>query len=366
MKNFIAIFIAALLFVNGAIFAGPLDKGQVSKDAKWIAHLDNDQLGKSVIGGLIRQSLEQTGALAEMEDCAMFYSFDPFVDVNDITIYGREKDKDKFVVILDGIFDKEALLEVVPPDMQHEVIQYGQTELHIWQGQAQANKRYMGIDLKYDGELELETRQGKVQINEEDINDAGEGKVRINGQHIDAIYGCFFSDELIVLSPDLDAIKSAIDVLNGTAENAQVSDAAASINYDESVFFQVFVKDVGKIAGDEPKAAILQQTDTLELVIGESDGLFFVNVDLLTKSEETAAAIETMLRGILAFAVVASDDEPQVAELASKVAVLSIENSVQIRFESEPESVMELLNKELEEEQGTPPPPPLPPSEQLN
>lgn len=343
MKNFIAIFIAGLLFVNVAIFAGPIDKGQVSKDAKWVAHLDNDQLGKSVIGGLIRQNLEQTGALAEMEDFNALFSFDPFVDINDITIYGREKDKDKFVVIFDGNFDKEELLKIVPPDMQHEVINYGQSELHIWQGEAQANKRYMGLDLKYDGEIKLETRQGEVQINDQVVNPA--------------IYGCFYSDRLIVLSPSLDSIKSAIDVLNGTAENAGESDFIVDSYGNESIFFRAFVKGVGTIAGQEPKAAILQQTDTLELVIGESDGLFFVNVDLVTKSEEIAEAIGTMIEGILAFAVVASDNEPQVAELASKVTVLSIENSVQIRFESEPESVMELLNKELDEELGTPPPP---------
>lgn len=304
MKNFIAIFIAALLFVNGAIFAGPLDKGQVSKDAKWIAHFDNDQFDKSVTGGLIRQSLEQTGAFAEMEDSNMLYSLDPFVDVNDITIYSREKDKDKFVVIFDGNFDKEELLEIVPPDMQHEVIKYGQTELHTWQGKAQ-----------------------------------------INEQHIDAIYGCFYSDRLIVLSPSLDSITSAIDVLNGTAENARESDFIADSYDNESIFFHAFVKGVGTIAGQEPRAAILQQTETLELVIGECDGLFFVNVDLVTKSEEIAAAIGTMLEGILAFAVVAAnDDEPQLAELASKVTILSIENSVQIRFESEPESVVKLLD----------------------
>jgi len=289
MKNFIAIFIAALLFVNGAIFAGPLDKGQVSKDARWIAHLDNDQLRKSVTGGLIRQSMEQTGSLAEMEDFAALYSFDPLVDINDITVYSREKDKDKFVVIFDGNFDKEELLKIIPPDMQHEVINYGQSELHIWQGEAQANKRYMGLDLKYDGEIKLEPRQGEVQINDQVVNQA--------------MYGCFYSDRHIVLSPSLDSIKSAIDVLNGTAENARETDFIADSNDNESIFFRAFVKGVGTIAGDEPKAAILQQTDTLELVIGECDGIFFVNVDLVTKSEETAAAIGTMLEGAFEFSV---------------------------------------------------------------
>jgi hypothetical protein len=347
MKNFIAIFIAALLFVNGAIFAGPLDKSQVSKDAKWIAHLDNDQLGKSVTGGLIRQNLEQTGALAEMEDFAALCSFDPLIDINDITVYSREKDKGKFVVVFDGNFDKEALLSLVPEDMQHEVIKYGQFELHALQEEAQTNKRYMGIDLKYDGEIKLETRQGTVQDNDQVVSQA--------------MYGCFFNDELIVMSPDLDVIKSAIDVLNGTAENARESDFIANSYDNESIFFQATVHNVGGVAGQGPKAAIFQQTETLELVIGESDGLFFVNIDLLTKSAEAAQTIDTMLDGILAFAVLLGEekegDEAKLSELASKVTILSIENSVQIRFESEPESVMELLNKEMEEELEKPSPP---------
>jgi len=160
------------------------------------------------------------------------------------------------------------------------------------------------------------------------------------------MYGCFYSNELIVMSSGMDAVKHAVDVLNGSATNAAggiFNQIALNV---KGAFFQVTGRRVGEMVGEDPGAAALKQSDQLALAVGEVDGKFYIELSLTAKSEEAAQAITQILEGILAFVSLPNEEQPNLAELAKQVKISCELNTVYIYFGTGPEQVVQFLKEQ--------------------
>jgi hypothetical protein len=155
-------------------------------------------------------------------------------------------------------------------------------------------------------------------------------------------YGCFYSDDLIILGSGLTAFKQAIDVLKGSAPSV-VSDVFSD-GLLNNAFFQVAAEDVAQTVGDKPKAALLRQTDKFVIAIGEAEDKIFSVVNLTAKSEETAGYIKKMVDGVVAYLVLAGEEEPEMAELAQMIQLSSSANTIQIRLELKPELIEQIIS----------------------
>jgi hypothetical protein len=153
------------------------------------------------------------------------------------------------------------------------------------------------------------------------------------------------------MSAGLEAVKLAVDVLNGSAKNAAGDTFNQAALNAEGVFIQAMGKRVGEMVGQDPEAAVLKQIDRLGLAIGEVDGTFYIDWRLTAKSEEAAQAITQMLEGILAFASLTNEEQPKLAELAKKVKVSCEQNKVKVKFESAPEVVVQFLKEQWQKNQ---------------
>ncbi|NIP26717.1 MAG: hypothetical protein GWN67_15545 [Phycisphaerae bacterium] len=149
----------------------------------------------------------------------------------------------------------------------------------------------------------------------------------------------------------MDAVKHAVDVLKGSAKNANrgiFNQIALNV---KGAFFQATGRRVGEMVGDDPEAAALKQSDQIALAVGEADGKFYTEVSLTAKSEEAAKAITQILEGIIAFASLPNEQQPKMAELAKKVKVTCELNNVYIYFGSDPESVVQFLKEQWQKNQ---------------
>ena len=316
MRKLMVVLMASVLFAAMPTLAGPLVIEQVSDGANWVAHTDYQQFNNSWTGQLIRKELVNLGIEEKLTNFATVFSFHPLDDVRDVTIYGTGKDREKAIVLIEGVFDKERILALVRMNPQHKEITYGDIVLHEW----------------FD-----ENQQGS--------NDSA-------GQ---MMYGCFYQDDLIVMGAGLEGVKQAIDVLNGSAPNAASGVFNQAALDAKGAFFQVAGKRVGEMVGQDPQAAVLRQTDQLGLAIGEVEGKFYIDLGLTARSEEAAQAITKMLDGIIAFASLPNEEQPMLAELAKKVKVSCEKNTVQVHFESDPEAVVQFLKDQWQRkiEKGT-------------
>jgi hypothetical protein len=239
---------------------------------------------------------------------ATIFSFHPLDDVRDVTIYGTGKDREKAVVLIDGFFDKERILSLLRMNPRYQEIKYSDITLHQW-----------------------------LDENQKDPNQL--------------MYGCFYRDDLIVISAGLDAVKQEVDVLKGSAKNAANGLFNKTALNMEGAFFQAAGKRIGEmVEGEDPQAAALKQSDQLGLAIGENQGKFFINLNLIAKSEEAAQAITKMLDGIIAFVSLPNEQQPLLPELAKKITVSCEQSKVQAVFQAEPESVVQFLKEQWQKD----------------
>lgn len=307
MKKLMMVLMVSVLLAAVPALGGPLVKSRVSGSANWVAHVDNERFNSTQIGRLIREELRNQGVEEDLTNFANVFSFHPLDDVLNVTIYGQGQNPEKAVVLIEAKFDKERLLTVLRFNPSYEEAEYGDIVIHSW-----------------------------VDEKKQDPNDSNVGRM----------YGCFYNDELVVMGAGLEAVKQAVDVLNGSAENA-FSGVFNQASLDaKGAFFQVAANNVGEVVGEEPEAAALKQTDELGLAIGEFEGNFYVDLDLKAKSEEAAQAISKILDGIIAFATLAGEEQPKLAELAKKVELSCVQNTIQVRFKASSETVFSFLKEQ--------------------
>jgi hypothetical protein len=289
------------------VFGGQLLKSQVGADADWVAHVNYDQIAKSKLGGLIRAELAKKGLEEKLQAFQTIFSFHPIDDVRDVTIYGSGEDRDKAVAIFEGAFDSAKLVALVQMNPEYKEIKQGDVVVHSW-----------------------------VDENKRDPNGPGQ-----------RMYGCIYTSDTVVLGSGLETVKQAVDVLSGSAPNAEAAGIfKQAVLSAEGAFFQVAANSVSELANHHHRAALLKKTDELGAVIGENDGQFYINLSLGAESEEVAGNVKKMIEGMIAFMTIAAGSEhPGLGELARKLDISNVDRTITIYFESTPESVFAFLKE---------------------
>jgi len=305
MKKLITILTATVLLA-GPVFGGQLLKSQVGAGADWVAHVNYDQIAKSKLGGLIRAELAKEGLEEKLQAFQTIFSFHPIDDIRDVTIYGSGEDRDKAVAIFEGAFDPAKLVALVQMNPEYKEIKQGDVVVHSW-----------------------------VDENKRDPNGPGQ-----------RMYGCIYKSNTVVLGSGLEAVKQGVDVLSGSAPNAEAAGIfKQAVLNAEGAFFQVAANSVSELAHHHNRAALLKKTDELGAVIGENGGQFYINVSLGAESEEVAQNVKKMITGMIAFLTIAGSEHPGLAELASKLDISNVDRTITIYFESTPESVFAFLKE---------------------
>ncbi len=307
MKKLMMVLMGSILLAALPALGGPLVKSRVSGSANWVAHVDIEQFNNTQIGRLIREELRNQGVEEKLTNFAKEFSFHPLDDVRNVTIYGQGQKPEKAVVLIESKFDKERLLTVLRLNPDYQEIEYGDIVIHSW-----------------------------VDEKKQDPNDSNVGRT----------YGCFYNDELAVMGAGLEAVKQAIDVLNGSAENAASGVFSQAALNAKGAFFQVAANNVGEIVGQEPQAAVLREGDQLGLAISETESKFYIELSLTAKSEEAAQNISKIAEGIIAFAALADEEQPKLAELAKAVELSCVQNTIQVRFKASSETVFSFLKEQ--------------------
>jgi len=309
MRNLMTVLMVGVLLAAVSALGGPLVKSRVSSSANWVAHVDIERFNNTRIGRLVREELRNQGMEDELANFANIFSFHPLDDVRNVTAYGQGQKPEKAVVLIEGKFDKEQLLTVLRFNPSYEEAKYGDIVIHSW-----------------------------VDEKKQDLNDSNVGRM----------YGCFYNDELIAMGAGLEAVKQAIDVLNGSARNAASGVFNQAALNAKGAFFTAAANNIGEVVGEDPEAAVLKEGEQLGLAIGETESKFYIDLSLTAKSEEAAQAISKIAEGIIAFVTLSGQEQPKLAELAKKVKLSCEQNTVRFHFESDPESVVQFLKEQWE------------------
>lgn len=285
-----------------AAHAALLNMNNVGADANWVVHADLDQFRSTDFGKLIETRLDEVGIGEKLENFAKVFSFNPLNDVRDVTIYGQDKDEQKTAILISGSFDQEKLLALLHlnPDYGEEV--YEDIILRKWS------------DEKKDGKM---------------------------------MYGCFYTDGLIVMSSGEGTAKRAIDVLKGNAAHADVTMFNQPALSDDSAFVRIAVRNFEGIAKAEKQPIVMKQIQSLYASAGESGQQFRAGATLEVKSVEAAQGISKMIEGFAALAVLSGEENNRLSEIAKKVTITCEGNVVQIRLSDSPQAIAEMIAENI-------------------
>ena len=283
--------------------AALLNMANVGADANWVVHADLDLFRSTDFGKLILARIDELGISEKLQNFAKVFSFNPLNDVRDVTIYGQDKDEHKTVILISGRFDQERLLALLRlnPEYGEEV--------------------YEGITLR---RWHDDKKGGKM------------------------MYGCFYTDGLVVMSSGEGTAKRAIDVLKGKASHADATTFNQPALSDGSAFIRIAVRDFEGLAkADKQQPVVMKQIQSLYAGAGESGQQFYASATVRAKSAEAAQGITKVIEGFVALAVLSSEENIRLSEMAKKVLITCEDNIVQIRLSDSPQAIAGMIAERM-------------------
>ena len=262
-------FIPSILVLAAAVATalgapGEFRPSETSAGATWFAHLNlvslrSSELGQQLIGELDGEAKRQLRQIERM------LNFHPINDLESATVYGTSSDPEKAVALLRGRFDIDRLTGVAKDCDGYQAASHGAVTIHSWM----------------DG-----------------------GK---------RIYASIASPGLIIIGPEVDLIRTALDVISGAAEPL---DESKIFGHSPTTHAPVVIAsaDLSALGSLEIDSSLVRKIKAIYVSAGEQDGELLAYAALRTADARSAKLVDQMLHGVLALAEASDEVPPEVIE----------------------------------------------------
>jgi len=296
--------LAALVIVTGLgplAHAEPLDNKRVSADAKWLVHIDADAMRAGKVPRTIATLWRELPAASEaLRKFAVAIGMDPTKDLHSVTIYGQRYAQPDAVVIVGAEVDRARLMALLKRRPDYRCESYGGHELVIWT-----------------------ENKGKPD------------------EHI--VAGCFYQPTVIVFGRDTAAVKKALDVLRGTARSLAESDPLFARDVPSGTMIQA--RGTGLADVSLFKSPLVQQSKSLFVALGESQGEVFAVARLVTESTDVARRVRSVVEGFLAMAELQLESDQDAVKILEAVKVSTEEAKVVVECRGPVDAAAKLVEK---------------------
>ena len=303
------VLLPACLLLLGSVSllsAEPLDRSQVSADARWLAHVDFDAVKTVKTGQWIRDDwLKRDATKQGLNKLRDTIGLDPAKDLHGITFYGSRISGEAGVVILRAKLDRRRLLAELKKKLDHQSSAYGDHELHLLtQAKGKGGKRTMT--------------------------------------------GCFYRPAVLVFGRDPAEVKLALDVLDGKAPNLAGGDPPFDVDARGGTVFEA--RATGLDGDDVPfKSPILRQSDSIRVALGEQqEGRMFLDIELVAKSAEVAGQMRSIVEGLLAMVRLQCGSDEKALAVLEAFRVATADRTVTVAWQGPGDEVLKLIEKEWE------------------
>jgi len=277
MKKLILFLTAFLLALTLGLIGGTpakdpsLQLSAVPADAQWALYIDFQRLSSSAMfkafGGEHKMAMVQGKA----DDFFKKLRIDPEKDLKGVTVFGLGKGEEDAVVALSGKFDRVHLTSLVKAETSHEEIPHGKQTIYSWD---------------------------------------------------DDEFGAFAADDLILLGGNEQAIKSALDAMEGKKMDAAPPLLARALKESANAIMVFGVRNVSGLLEEHDKPVILTKMKSAEGSVAESGENLSLQINILAENAQVAKDVEQAIRGLIAIAnLQLKEAEAQAFAEAIKIAV---------------------------------------------
>lgn len=231
--------------------ADPASLAAVPAGAVWMMHLDMDAARAStVVQRMHDRAVKMHPHLEGMLSMAKTMTgMDPRTDLDDITVYGLGTDKRAGIMLVRAKANRPLLEKMVEKAKDHVTMEHGGRTLHSW------------------------THRGRK---------GGKGET---------VVGAFAADDRMVFARSADAVKMALDVLDGKSPAYREGPLSGGVKPGSIL--------VARAAAIDPKTKcpVLRQGRGYRVAAGEHDGRSFYRARLDMNSASAADLAEDVVEG---------------------------------------------------------------------
>ena len=280
--------------------AATVSKADISSDAKFVAHLDLDAFRASKIGTTLLKKIRKEEGREKLDALVEIIGFDPLTALKGATMSGNGEE-DNGILVVRHKANNTKLLAFMKLDEHYRKTEHGKHEIH-------------------------------------GAGDRGDGK---RG------YVSFVNDTTAVLAPSRELAGDGIDLVNGKGAAKQIPPSLESAGKKATNAFITAYADIeSQEIDDENFSQMVRQG---ALVMGESDGKLILSVAVDTYDADTAQQLEAMVNGLIGFAKLGQDENPEVKAILKGLKVAREKVTVSIHFAIDVDKFFELIDPALKD-----------------
>jgi hypothetical protein len=291
-KTMVILMVILSLFISAPAAKGTsLERSLVPAETDWLIHFDMEKYTSTRFSDLVMKEEGTSKIRKKHQRFARIYKVDLMKDIKGITVYGQGTGKKKAVVCLRGEFDRDHLLGLLKEETTFDEIAHGKFTIYKWN-----------------------SRQ----------------------------FGTFASDQLVLLSSNEEAIKSALDVISNKKENITSSPLMSQISEIPSeAFLMAAVKNISSMAKNKPVILRKMKRAAFSITEMEQNLAFMLNIDVETP--EDARRMEQIITGLLAMAKMQLEEKGKELKLPEDLKATVQDNRVRIDLAYPAVNFMEII-----------------------
>ena len=286
-----------------AVQAAKIDKANISNDAKFVVHLDLDAFRASKIGITLLEKIRKDEGGEKLNALAELIGFDPLSAIHGATMFGNGEE-DNGILVVKHKADNTKLLAFMKLDEYYRKTEHGKHEIH-------------------------------------GAGDRGDGK---RG------YVSFVNATTAVLAASRELAAKGIDLVNGKgAAVKQIPTSLVSADKKAKNAFLVAYANVEDLKEHIDNETVNQMAKRVAFVMGESDEKFILSISVDALDADAAENMENMVNGLIGFARLNQDENPEVKDILKGLKVTRNEENVSVHFSVGVNKLFELIDPALKE-----------------
>ncbi|MDH3582865.1 MAG: hypothetical protein OER86_01475 [Phycisphaerae bacterium] len=261
--------------------ARPLDAAQVAGGARWMVHVDIDELKRNpVVADVKQRLLQQPQVRTGLDAILALTGFDARQGLHGVTVYGNQFTPNAGVAILDIELDPQRTAAALAANPGYSRLKHGEHVIHRWpENQASSVK------------------SGKTA------------------------HAVFYGPRTVVFSHRGQDLRAAIDVLAGAGGNLAANKDRVPARIPEGTILYATAEGLGEALGPQVRSPLFKRAHSLTFTLrqGEQGLDARADIDFLEGSEEIAGNVVLMLGGLQAMARIQLANHPDLQTLIDAV-----------------------------------------------
>lgn len=285
------LLLLAALATGPILSAAPFDPTHISKDSKWLAHLDVDRLKTSAIGQVLIDSLKTAMEEQKKKEGGVTLNVDAVLaEIHSVTTYGLS-------------FDNK------PENQSVLIVKTGPKAQAIIDGYVASQ------ELANDGKTPFKLLTG-----------TNFPAYLVSNQ----IYLTFPRKDLILVSKELKQVDEALAVIDGRTPRISASSPLLGAGMGNEFFLLASANGLDTLKDMPPQARILQKATGVHVALGERGDNMRSRISLSTSGPEVSSQLRRIIDGMIALASLAEVENQSLAKLTESIVVESSDTVVSV------------------------------------